>query len=133
MSRTDAAGPAAGTSDTGPQDTQTQTQDAPPAAAGPPGWDATLAILNERFHPLARAMHALQLPVPDEVHMDMLQGRQVRGTAIMMWGSPPDAVVVCEPGQVLPRGYQGNTWLRHQTTDQVALETQAFLRAVGKA
>lgn len=133
VGRPDAATSVAGTADAGPQDTRTQTQDAPPAAAGTPTWDATLAILNERFHPLARAMQALQLPVPDEVHMDMLQGRQVRGTAIMMWGSPPDAVVVCEPGQVLPRGYQGNTWLRHQTTGQVALETQTFLKAVGKA
>ncbi len=114
-------------------DAQQDTPDAPAGATVTSGWDATIEILNERFHPLARAMAALELPVPDEVHMDMLQGHQVRGTAIMMWGSLPGAVVVCEPGQNPPQGYQGNIWLRHQTPQQVALETQAFLRAVGKA
>ena len=99
----------------------------------PAGWEGIWTLLSDRFHPLARALAALKVPVPDEVQMDMMQGRQVRGTAIMMWGSPPDAVVVCEQGQHVPEGYRGGMWLRHQTVDQVALETRAYLQSVGRA
>lgn len=111
------------------------------ASAGPPpappeipaGWEDVWGLLHGRFHPLARALAALKLPVPDEVQMDMMHGRQVKGTAIMMWGAPPDAVVVCEQGQTVPHGYRGGTWLRHQTVEQVAQETRAYLQAVGRA
>jgi hypothetical protein len=98
----------------------------------PEGWDEVWALMNTRYHPLARALAALGVPAPGEVHMDMLQGHQVRGTALMMWGAPPQAVVVCEPGQMVPQGYQGSTWLRHLTVEQVAQETQAHLRAAGR-
>lgn len=115
-----------------------QAQEAPQSAApssadAPVGWENVWGLLNGRFHPLARALAALQVPVPDEVQMDMMHGRQVKGTAIMMWGSPPDAVVVCEQGQTVPYGYRGGTWLRHQTVEQVAQETRAYLQAVGRA
>lgn len=95
----------------------------------PHGWEEVWPLLNSRYHALGRALYQLGAPVPHEVHMDMLQGHQVRGSAIMMWGSPPDAVVLCEQGQVIPAGYQGGTWYKHQTAEQVAEETVAYLRA----
>ncbi|WP_216328004.1 hypothetical protein [Deinococcus aestuarii] len=98
----------------------------------PTGWEALWPLMSARYHPLARALADLQVPAPDEVQMDMMQGRQVRGTAIMMWGAPPNAVVVCEPGQPVPQGYQGSTWLKHLTVERVAQETRAHLQAAGR-
>lgn len=112
----------------GPQGELSAQSVAHPAELSPP-WQATLRLMHERFHPLARALAALGAPVPDEVQMDMMQGHQVKGTAIMMWGSPPSAVVVCEQGQMIPSGYQGGTWFKHQTPEQIAQETLAHLRA----
>lgn len=100
--------------------------------AAPDGWEDVWGMLSPRFHPLAQALAALRVPVPDEVHMDMMQGRQVRGTAIMMWGEAPGAVVVCEPGQLVPAGYQGSTWFKHLTVERVAEETRAHLQAAGR-
>lgn len=95
----------------------------------PAGWEQIWPLLNSRYHALGRALAQRGVPAPQEVQMDMLQGQQVRGSAIMMWGTPPDAVVICEQGQVIPAGYQGGTWYKHQTAEQVAEETLAHLRA----
>lgn len=94
----------------------------------PAGWEEVWSLLSPRFHPLAAALARQGVPVPAEVQMDMLQGHQVRGTAIMLWGTPPEAVVVCEQGQPMPAGYQGATWYQHQTAEQVAAETLAYLK-----
>lgn len=94
----------------------------------PAGWEQVWPLLNPRFHPLASALAGLGAPPPREVQMDMVQGQQVRGTAIMLWGTPPEAVVVCEQGQIIPSGYQGGTWYKHQTAEQVAQETLAYLK-----
>jgi hypothetical protein len=106
----------------------------PPVAAdeqAPAGWEDFWELMNERYHPLARALARLGAPVPSDVQVDMLQGRQVKGTAIMLWESTPQSVVICEPGQVVPEGYIGGTWLRHYTVDQVAASIQHNLRRVG--
>ncbi|WP_221091406.1 hypothetical protein [Deinococcus aquaedulcis] len=100
--------------------------------AAPAGWDELWGLMNPRFYPLAQALAALGVPVPDDVHVDMMQGHQVRGAAIMMWGQPPSAVVVCEPGQPVPNGYQGSTWYKHLTVERVAQETRAHLQAAGR-
>lgn len=102
------------------------------ATALPAGWADFMSLMHENYRPLARALAALNVPAPDEVQMDMLQGQQVKGTAVMMWGAPPNAVVVCEPGQPVPPGYQGSTWLKHLTVEQVAQETRAHLQAAGR-
>ena len=94
----------------------------------PAGWEEAWSLLSARFHPLAAALARQGAPAPAEVQMDMLQGQQVRGTAIMLWGTPPEAVVVCEQGQPIPAGYQGATWYQHQTAEQVAAETLAYLK-----
>ena len=108
-----------------------EPQDALPAQP-PRDWEELWLLMSARYHPLARALAAQGVPAPDEVQMDMMQGQQVRGTAIMMWGAPPNAVVVCEPGQPVPQGYQGSTWLKHLTVEQVAQETRAHLQAAGR-
>lgn len=107
--------------------------DTAPAAELPAEWQATRRLMHERFHPLVEALAELGAPVPDEVQMDMMQGQQVRGTAIMMWGTPPGAVVVCEQGQVIPDGYRGGTWSKYQTAQQIAAETLAHLQSVRRA
>lgn len=108
---------------------------AAPASAepgAPHGWQDLWDLMNPRFHPLAQALAALGVPAPDDVHVDMVQGHQVRGAALMMWGQPPGAVVVCEPGQPVPSGYQGSTWYKHLTVERVAQETRAHLQAAGR-
>lgn len=97
-------------------------------AAAPAGWEDAWGLLNARYHPLALALARLGVPAPREVQMDMVQGQQVKGTAILLWGAPPEAVVVCEQGQLIPAGYQGATWYQHQTVEQVAAETLAYLK-----
>lgn len=103
-----------------------------PSPAPPHGWQELWELMNPRFHPLAHALAALGVPAPDDVHVDMVQGHQVHGAAIMMWGLPPGAVVVCEPGQPVPGGYQGSTWYKHLTVERVAQETRAHLQAAGR-
>ena len=104
---------------------------APASGPAPAGWQDFWELMNERYHPLALALARLGVPVPSDVQVDMLQGRQVKGTAIMLWEAEPQSVVICEPGQVVPEGYVGGTWLRHFTVDQVAASIQHNLRRVG--
>jgi len=105
----------------------------PPSSVGtvPAGWEEFWELMNERYHPLALALARLGVPVPSDVQVDLLQGRQVKGTAIMLWESTPQSVVICEPGQMIPEGYAGGTWLKHFNVDQVAASIQHNLRQVG--
>jgi len=102
-----------------------------PLAGVPAGWQAFWPLMNERYYPLAQELVRLGVPVPTDVQVDMMQGQQVKGTAIMMWGEAPRAVVICEPGQMIPEGYLGGTWLSHFTVQQVAASIQHNLKRVG--
>ncbi|MPY67731.1 hypothetical protein F8S09_13750 [Deinococcus sp. SDU3-2] len=111
---------------------ETGTAPAPAAQSGvPAGWEEFWPLMHERHQPLVRQLARLGVPPPNDMQVDMLQQGQVKGTAIMMWGTAPNAVVICEPGQLVPAGYLGGTWLRHFTVEQVAASIHHNLKKVG--
>jgi hypothetical protein len=101
----------------------------PPALdAGPDGWGDFWRIMNARFRPLAWALANQGVRPPDDMHADMLQGQIVRGTAVLIWGAAPRAVVVCEAGQRVPDGYHGVTLLPELSPGEVATSVEGALK-----
>lgn len=90
---------AASSAEPGAQQTQQLKQDPPPELHGTLWSEDTLAILEERYHPLAQVLMAAGLPEPDDVDREIVRdGLTTSHRSIMHWSMASSPVLLLAPG-----------------------------------